>query len=85
MNTARRIRGQASSLVIFMAMTLVTAEVLINSPVRAADAPPPGISRVQGDNSDTDKVTLNFRDMDIGALIEAVSKVTGKNFIVDPR
>ncbi|OZB84424.1 MAG: type II secretion system protein GspD [Halothiobacillus sp. 13-55-253] len=85
MNTARGIRGQASSLVIFMAMTLVTAEVLINSPVRAADAPPPSISRVQGDNSDTDKVTLNFRDMDIGALIEAVSKVTGKNFIVDPR
>ena len=35
--------------------------------------------------TDADQVTLNFRDMDIGALIEAVSKVTGKNFIVDPR
>lgn len=42
--------------------------------------PPPGITPV-----DTDKVTLNFRDMDINALIESVSKVTGKNFIVDPR
>ena len=33
----------------------------------------------------TDKLTLNFQDADIHALINAVSKVTGKNFIVDPR
>jgi len=31
------------------------------------------------------RVTLNLRDADIEALIEAVSAVTGKNFIVDPR
>jgi len=85
MNTARRARGQASTLVFGMALTLVASAGLISSPVWAADAPPPGISHVQDDKSDTDMVTLNFRDMDIGALIEAVSKVTGKNFIVDPR
>jgi len=32
-----------------------------------------------------DKLTLNFQDADIHALINAVSKITGKNFIVDPR
>ena len=32
-----------------------------------------------------DRLTLNFQDADIHALINAVSKITGKNFIVDPR
>lgn len=30
-------------------------------------------------------VTLNLKDADIGTLIQTVSDVTGKNFIVDPR
>lgn len=30
-------------------------------------------------------ITPNYRDVDIGTVIEAVSAVTGKNFIVDPR
>ncbi len=30
-------------------------------------------------------LTLNMQDADIGALIETVSYITGKNFIVDPR
>ncbi|MGB0212714.1 MAG: hypothetical protein ACPGE9_11020, partial [Algiphilus sp.] len=30
-------------------------------------------------------VTLNLKDADISALIETVSDVTGRNFIVDPR
>lgn len=34
---------------------------------------------------DEQQITLNFKDMDIGALIRAVAEVTGKNFIVDPR
>lgn len=32
-----------------------------------------------------DKITLNFQDVDIHALINTVSQVTGQNFIVDPR
>ena len=30
-------------------------------------------------------LTLNFKDADIGAVIQTVSDITGKNFIVDPR
>ncbi len=30
-------------------------------------------------------ITPNYKDADIGQVIEAVSQVTGKNFIVDPR
>jgi len=33
----------------------------------------------------TDKITLNFQEADIRALINTVSQITGKNFIVDPR
>ncbi len=32
-----------------------------------------------------DRVTLNFQDANIEALIAAVSQITGKNFIVDPK
>lgn len=32
-----------------------------------------------------DGVTLNFQDADIHALINAISQITGRNFIVDPR
>lgn len=31
------------------------------------------------------RVTLNFRDMEIEGLIQAVSRITGRNFVVDPR
>ncbi|KPJ79714.1 MAG: type II secretion system protein GspD, partial [Gammaproteobacteria bacterium SG8_30] len=30
-------------------------------------------------------ITPNYKDADLGQVIEAVSQVTGKNFIVDPR
>ena len=30
-------------------------------------------------------VTLNWKDADIRKVVEAVSEVTGKNFILDPR
>jgi general secretion pathway protein D len=35
--------------------------------------------------ADSDKVTLNLKDADIGAVISTVSEMTGRNFIVDPR
>lgn len=66
-------------------LTWVAVSGVFYSPVWAAKTPPPGITQVHDGSADTHDVTLNFRDMDIGALIEAVSKVTGKNFIVDPR
>jgi general secretion pathway protein D len=39
-----------------------------------AQAPAPGT-----------RITPNYKDADIGQIIEAVSQVTGKNFIIDPR
>ncbi|MDD1622618.1 MAG: type II secretion system secretin GspD [Methylococcaceae bacterium] len=35
--------------------------------------------------AEKDEFTLNFKDVDIRALIETVADATGKNFIVDPR
>lgn len=35
--------------------------------------------------ADSDRMTLNFSDTDINAVINAVAEITGKNFIVDPR
>jgi len=32
-----------------------------------------------------EKVTLNLKDADISTLINTVSKITGKNFVIDPR
>lgn len=36
-------------------------------------------------NADADSMTLNLKDADISAFIGTVSKITGKNFIIDPR
>src|SRR5882672_3531485 len=30
-------------------------------------------------------ITPNYKDADLGQIIEAVSEITGKNFIIDPR
>jgi general secretion pathway protein D len=35
--------------------------------------------------AENNEFSLNFKDVDIRALIETVSDATGKNFIVDPR
>jgi general secretion pathway protein D len=42
--------------------------------VRAQVAPPPD-----------DTVTLNFVNADIHAVVKAVSEMTGRNFLIDPR
>ncbi|MDH5371254.1 MAG: type II secretion system protein GspD, partial [Gammaproteobacteria bacterium] len=36
-------------------------------------------------STSSSKVTLNFNATDINAVISAVSEMTGRNFIVDPR
>ena len=41
----------------------------------------PGISLGQAQGA----ITPNYKDADLSQIIEAVSAVTGKNFIVDPR
>lgn len=57
----------------FFIASLFVAFVLISAPVNAAK-PSAGT-----------KVTLNFNATDINAVISAVSEMTGRNFIVDPR
>lgn len=37
------------------------------------------------EETESGQVTLNFRDMDIQGLIQAISRITGRNFVVDPR
>jgi general secretion pathway protein D len=64
---------------------LVLAAVLACAPgpslrPAAAQSPParaPASSQAQ--------ITPNYKDADLGQIIEAVSQLTGKNFIVDPR
>ena len=49
-----------------------------------------GIGNGNGENQNAiveteEGITLNFQDADISALVALVAKVTGRNFIVDPR
>ena len=47
-------------------------------------AGPAAASSLQMDEG-TDAVTLNFVNADIDGVVKAVSKITGKNFLIDPR
>src|SRR5260370_32206788 len=39
----------------------------------------------QGQSQDGPTITPNYKDADLSQIIQAVSEVTGKNFIIDPR
>ena len=56
----------------FLIVGLFAAFIFISFPANAA-------------KSSSAKVTLNFNATDINAVISAVSEMTGRNFIVDPR
>ena len=45
----------------------------------------PGVSLGQAQGQVQGAITPNYKDADLSQIIEAVSAVTGKNFIVDPR
>ncbi len=55
-----------------LAATALTAALALSVPAAAP-------AQSQG------SITPNYKDADLGQIIEAVSAVTGKNFIVDPR
>ena len=65
------IKSALLTMVLLLALLPVTATYSANKPA-AANAPEKNI-------------TLNFTEADIRTIIEAVSKYTGMNFIVDPR
>ena len=35
--------------------------------------------------NDPDRVSLNFANAEITSVIEAIGKISGKNFLIDPR
>ncbi|MEO7774865.1 MAG: type II secretion system secretin GspD [Steroidobacteraceae bacterium] len=58
---------------------IIVAGGLVLLPAQAQNPPPPGVA------NGTQRISMNFKDTDIGLLAEAVSMATGKTFIVDPR
>ncbi|MBC7983415.1 MAG: type II secretion system protein GspD, partial [Candidatus Obscuribacterales bacterium] len=59
-------------------LILLTTALLTTA---SAQQPPP-----PGDNQPGNRmVTMNYKDVDLGQIVEAVSAVTGKTFIIDPR
>ena len=61
---------------------LLAASLLYSMAARAQTEQP--VTQGQGVDQG-EQITLNFQQVDIRALINTVSEVTGKNFIVDPR
>jgi general secretion pathway protein D len=81
------------TLLLAFAATLAAGPALV--PVAAAQEPgaPPAaatsavnpVITPAGNRSNGPLITPNYKDADLGQIVEAVSQVTGKNFIVDPR
>ena len=57
------------------------------SPTSSANSNQSGTNKNTNSNSGTsdDKVVLNFENADIQTVIKAISKLSGKNFVIDPR
>src|SRR5580698_10212637 len=74
-------------------VSILTVSALVISPAWSA---PPWIQRGQSPQSQAAQapaapheegatITPNYKDADLSQIIQAVSEVTGKNFIIDPR
>jgi general secretion pathway protein D len=50
-----------------------------------AEGAPPGAPQIEQRPQDGATITPNYKDADLSQIIQAVSEVTGKNFIIDPR
>ena len=76
MTPARRRPGFARrALAASLALTLSTSLLPI-LPAQAAE---------NGSSTSGEPVSLNFVNAEIGAVIQAISKISGRNFIIDPR
>jgi general secretion pathway protein D len=62
---------------------LLALSVLLSTP--AGSAPPPQQQPGQPSLQEGATITPNYKDADLSQIIQAVSEVTGKNFIIDPR
>jgi general secretion pathway protein D len=68
-----------------VASTVALALQVGLAPVLPALAPPAAAQAPAGGQLPGARITPNYKDADLTQIIEAVSQVTGKNFIVDPR
>lgn len=64
--------------------TVYAANPALGAPTAPANTTSDATSNNQPTTSD-DKVVLNFENADIQSVIKAISKLSGKNFVVDPR
>jgi Type II secretory pathway, component PulD len=64
--------------------TVYAANPALGAPTAPANTTSDAASNNQPTTSD-DKVVLNFENADIQSVIKAISKLSGKNFVVDPR
>lgn len=72
MTTSHTMSGRSLLAALALASALALGTV-------AVSVPGPAVAQAQG------AITPNYKDADLSQIIEAVSAVTGKNFIVDPR
>jgi len=73
MRLERLSRGALCTLLLSLSLSL---------PARAA---PPGAPNLSQRPQEGATITPNYKDADLSQIIQAVSEVTGKNFIIDPR
>ena len=60
------------------------ALILAAAPLLAQDAAAPAVAMPPAPVATGQPTTLNLKGADIGVLIQTVSEITGKSFIVDP-
>ena len=68
----------------FERFSLLTCTLWLSLPT-LVHAAPPGAPTIQQRPGDGATITPNYKDADLSQIIQAVSEVTGKNFIIDPR
>lgn len=84
MKSACRSHGSARRhLAACLALVFATPTALTSLPAVAAGKSAP--RGAQAAESAGEPVSLNFVNADIGAVIQAISKISGRNFVVDPR
>lgn len=64
---------------------IITALCTLFLAMPAYSAPASIESSVNSSTASDDKVVLNFENADIQTVIKAISKLSGKNFVIDPR
>ncbi len=69
-----------ASFLLRFGFTLFAAGLAVLAPAGAAEQKKPPLA-----NAAEESVTLNFVNAEIDSVIKAVSQITGKNFLVDPR